>query len=61
MDFHSKRHIKMPNADFKCDYCDFWVNAKKSLVKHVYLHQFVDQPETAKTNGVSEKEKTKAV
>lgn len=44
MDFHSKRHVKMPNADFKCDYCDYWVNAKKSLVKHVYLHQFVNEP-----------------
>jgi len=42
MDFHSKRHVKAPGADFKCDYCDFWVNAKKSLVKHVYLHKYKD-------------------
>ena len=58
MDFHSKRHVKMPNADFKCDHCDYWVNAKKSLVKHVYLHQFVnDLP--AKEQGKAERDEEK--
>ena len=58
MDFHSKRHIKMPNADFKCDYCDYWVNAKKSLVKHVYLHQYIDDSEPAKPATKKEEKKT---
>ena len=44
----------MPNADFKCDYCDYWVNAKKSLVKHVYLHQFINDPESAEAVEMDE-------
>jgi KRAB domain-containing zinc finger protein len=38
IDFHLKRHTKMEGADFKCPHCPYWVNAKKSLVRHIYLH-----------------------
>ncbi|RWS11843.1 zinc finger protein Xfin-like protein [Dinothrombium tinctorium] len=40
MDFHLKRHQPAKGADFKCPHCPYWVNAKKSLVKHIYLHDF---------------------
>ncbi|RWS26307.1 zinc finger protein Xfin-like protein, partial [Leptotrombidium deliense] len=40
MDFHLKRHQPARGADFKCPHCPYWVNAKKSLVKHVYLHEY---------------------
>lgn len=42
MDFHSKRHVKMPGSEFKCQFCHFWVSARKSLVKHEYLHKYKD-------------------
>jgi len=38
IDFHVKRHQPSEGADFKCPHCPYWVNAKKSLVRHIYLH-----------------------
>ena len=40
IDFHLKRHQETKGADFKCPHCPYWVNAKKSLVRHVYLHEY---------------------
>lgn len=40
IDFHMKRHQEGRGVDFKCPHCPYWVNAKKSLVKHVYLHEY---------------------
>ncbi|KAI1285450.1 Zinc finger protein [Halotydeus destructor] len=40
IDFHIKRHKQQPGADFKCPFCPYWVNAKKSLVRHIYLHEY---------------------
>ncbi|CAG2101412.1 unnamed protein product [Medioppia subpectinata] len=37
MDFHVKRH-QPSSGPFKCPHCPYWVNAKKSLVKHMLLH-----------------------
>ena len=49
IDFHLKRHQQSDGADFKCPHCPYWVNAKKSLVRHVYLHDcengLADPPE----------------
>ena len=39
IDFHLKRHTQMDGADFKCPHCPYWVNAKKSLTRHIYLHE----------------------
>ena len=45
MDFHLKRHTQLPGADYKCPQCPYWVNAKKSLVKHIYLHKYENELE----------------
>lgn len=39
IDFHLKRHQQAEGADFKCPHCPYWVNAKKSLTRHIYLHE----------------------
>ena len=45
INFHAKRHQPVKGADFKCPHCPYWVNAKKSLTKHIYLHDYESEME----------------
>lgn len=42
--FHVKQHQQRPGANYKCHFCPYWVNFRKTLLKHLKLH--VNEPHT---------------
>ena len=36
--YHKQFHRPKPTADFKCDYCDYWVTHRRLLKQHMKVH-----------------------
>ncbi|XP_015926506.2 zinc finger protein 208 isoform X2 [Parasteatoda tepidariorum] len=59
MKFHMKQHRPREGAVFKCDYCPYYVKFKKTLVRHLKLHDgtatgnnaFDESPEYSNSNS----------
>lgn len=44
MEFHMKQHVPREGAIFKCKYCPFYANVKKTLSRHMQLHNAEQKP-----------------
>lgn len=44
MEFHMKQHVPKEGAIYKCHYCPYYVNIKKTLSRHLKLHEAEGQP-----------------
>ena len=36
--YHKQFHRPKPTADFKCDYCDYWVSHRRLIKQHMKVH-----------------------
>lgn len=50
MNFHMKQHRPREGAVFRCDYCPYFVKFKKTLVRHMRLHEPVPVTNTTNEN-----------
>lgn len=56
MEFHAKHHKPQEGATFSCKKCPFWVNSKKSLVKHLYVHNHFEKSDNGEEENGNEEE-----